>query len=207
MIHPAKPQGHNESFHDHPDETCVVLSGFPDQPREYLGDIRPLLDQAKLHGQDEWKACVLTSELHRHLGVYAIIGAKMGIFALECLRISTDEVTITAHTGIKPPLSCLLDGLQASTGATLGHGMIVLAEGGDPYPQADFTHNGTTVRLRLKAAVYDRIRNDFSGILARFTPERKEYWSEIRALALKYWAELDRKDIFDIISLHPEAKP
>ena len=56
------------------------FNNFATHPSRLLPDVR---DPAQLiqarHGLEEWKAAVLTSELHRHLGTYSIVGAKMGL--------------------------------------------------------------------------------------------------------------------------------
>ena len=78
------------------------------------------------HGLEEWKATVLTSELHRHLGTYSIVGAKMGLRARERFNVALDELRVESHAGLKPPLSCVNDGLQVATGASLGRGTITV---------------------------------------------------------------------------------
>lgn len=39
----------------------------------------------------EWTAVLLTNELHRHLGMWNIVGAKMGIRAMEVLTAPFDD--------------------------------------------------------------------------------------------------------------------
>ena len=77
----------------------------------------------------EWKIVVLTNEFHEHMGIYSILGAKMGLRAREYFHLGIDELEILSFAGSTPPVSCLNDGLQVSTGATLGHGTITLGEG------------------------------------------------------------------------------
>lgn len=72
----------------------------------------------KLDGVDE---IAIVRAFHGHLGPYVVAGYRMGKLALE--RLSADP-----HFGIKtdvwapgaPPPSCFIDGLQLSTGCTLG---------------------------------------------------------------------------------------
>ncbi len=77
-----------------------------------------------IHGLEEWKAAILTNEMHRHLGAYSLVGVKMGILARELLKADLDELNVVAYTGSNPPESCLIDGLQIATGASLGRGTI-----------------------------------------------------------------------------------
>jgi pyrimidine-specific ribonucleoside hydrolase len=64
----------------------VVFNRFPEQRELFRYDIRPIIDSAiALYGYDEWKANVMTDEFHGHLGVFSIVGAKMGIRARDIL--------------------------------------------------------------------------------------------------------------------------
>jgi formylmethanofuran dehydrogenase subunit E len=65
--------------------------------------------------------------LHGHSGPYLNLGIKMGLLALEILEVKgyfdlSTEVELEYHT----PMSCLIDGLQVSTGCTLGKGNITI---------------------------------------------------------------------------------
>ncbi len=46
-------------------------------------------------GYDEWKANVMTDEFHGHLGVFSIVGAKMGIKARELFGVGADMLEVT----------------------------------------------------------------------------------------------------------------
>ncbi len=61
--------------------TAVVLNDFPVAPSisMFKDDVRPYVKKIiERYGLEEWKACLLTNEFHRHLGIYSIVGAKMG---------------------------------------------------------------------------------------------------------------------------------
>ncbi len=105
----------------------VVLREYPVDPQQFSADLAPFVDQIiGKHGLEEWKAAILTHEIHRHLGVYSIIGVKMGIRAREILGSDLDELIVESFAGYEPPISCMSDGLQVSTGASLGRGTIAL---------------------------------------------------------------------------------
>ncbi len=86
--------------------TAVVLKHHPDQPHLFQEDLRPLVPTTILsHGLEEWQTTILTNELHRHLGIYSILGAKMGIRARELLSASLDELAVESAAGLTPPMS------------------------------------------------------------------------------------------------------
>ena len=59
-----------------------VIKEFPVDPDFYFDDIKPSVNEIiTKYGIDEWISGVIANELHRHLGVFAIIGVKMGIRA------------------------------------------------------------------------------------------------------------------------------
>ncbi|NJK86924.1 MAG: hypothetical protein HC906_14035 [Bacteroidales bacterium] len=108
---------------DYVTEKNVVFNAFPDERRLFNYDVRQIMDSAiARYGHDEWKACVITDEFHGHLGVFSIVGVKMGIKAREIFGVGPDELTVVSSAGLVPPYSCLNDGIQVSTGATLGQG-------------------------------------------------------------------------------------
>lgn len=177
---------------------AVVLESFPTRADQMQPDVRPWMERIiAAHGLEEWKATLLTNELHRHLGTYSIIGAKMGIRARELLGAAFDELRVESHAGLKPPLSCLNDGLQVSTGASLGRGAIRVVENQPPVAEAVFIHDGKALRLRLKPAVVERIRADIADAIKQHGNLTAAYFAAIRKLSLQHWAELKRSEIFE----------
>ena len=149
------------------------------------------------HGEREWEVVVLTNEFHRHLGIYSILGAKMGLVARDHFQVGLDELTILSHAGQQPPISCLNDGLQVSTGATLGHGTIQVSEGDNPCPSARFTHGDRTIVLTLKQIYWNRIKSDIRKIIEQEGLHTPAYWQAVRRLGLKYWLQWSRYELFD----------
>jgi inosine-uridine nucleoside N-ribohydrolase/formylmethanofuran dehydrogenase subunit E len=186
-------------------ERNVVFNKFPVQREMFDYDIRPIIDSAiARYGYDEWKANVMTDEFHGHLGVFSIVGAKMGIKARELFGVGPDMLEVTTYAGTKPPYSCLNDGIQVSTGATLGMGTIHLAKNSKTKPSAVFTYNNRSVRISLKKEYLDQVDSDINEGISKFGLMDDGYWKLIRHNALKYWVEWDRNKIFDIeeISKH-----
>lgn len=175
----------------------VVFSGFPMHREDYVSDVQEIMAETiKSFGIEEWRLITLTSEFHRHLGIYAILGAKMGLFAREVLGAGHDELRIVSLAGSKPPVSCLNDGLQVSTGATVGHGLFSVRAVIPPVPEAEFTYNGKTIRLILNEGIQDKIESDIKKILAETGGLTAEYWKKIRELGLDVWHNYDRQKIF-----------
>jgi pyrimidine-specific ribonucleoside hydrolase len=203
-------QGVKEAFRDMINGTYVsdhnvVFSGFPVQREMFNYDIRPIIDSAiALYGLDEWKANVMTDEFHGHLGVFSIVGAKMGIKARELFGVGPDMIEVTTYAGTKPPYSCLTDGIQVSTGATLGMGTIHLAEDSIARPMAVFRYKEHTFQISLKKEYLDKVDADINEGILKFGLMDDGYWKLIRYNALKYWIEWDRNKIFDILEINPK---
>jgi len=180
-------------------ERNIVFNRFPVQHEMFNYDIRPIIDSAiARYGYDEWKANVMTDEFHGHLGVFSIVGAKMGIKARELFGIGADMIKVTSYAGTKPPYSCLNDGIQVSTGATLGMGTIHLATHGRTKPSAVFTYRDRSIRISLKKEYLERVDADIKEGIMKFGLMDDGYWKLIRHNAIKYWVEWDRNKIFNI---------
>ena len=181
----------------------VVFNRFPDQREMYNYDVRPIMDSAiARYGYDEWKASVMTDEFHGHLGVFSIVGAKMGIKARELFGVGPDMLTVTTYAGTKPPYSCLNDGIQVSTGATLGMGTIHLATDSIAKPSAVFTYKNRSIRISLKKEYLEKVDADIDEGIVKFGLMDDGYWKLIRRNALKYWVAWDRNEIFDIVEIN-----
>ena len=181
------------------DSESRVFFGFPDDPRLYAADVAKVMnDIIARYGRSEWRAGVLTNELHGHLGIYAIIGVKMGIRAREYFNIGVDEIKVLSYAGLQPPISCMNDGLQVSTGGTLGHGLIRVAANETVRPEATFTFKNKTIDLKLKPAYAQQIRKDVEEAIRQFGNLTEPYWEQIRLLAIKYWGEFDRNVMFEM---------
>lgn len=175
----------------------VVLAHFPSEPSALREDVAEVADEIlKRHGAEEWKAALLTNELHRHLGIYSLVGVKMGIRARELLDASLDDLRVESHAGLRPPTSCLTDGLQVATGATLGRGTIRV-EQTESAPEAVFTKRRARLQLALKEEVRNQIRSDVAAAVEQFGRLTPEYFEEIRRLSIRYWLTLDRREIFE----------
>ena len=102
----------------------------------------------------------LIEKFHGHLGPYAVLGYRMGLIANE--KIGTDCFSKNAivFTGNNPPLSCIIDGLQLSSGCTLGKGNIEVIDG-DCAKVVFSKKSGEKIEIKLK----DNVREEIDKIV------------------------------------------
>lgn len=105
-------------------------------------------------------------DFHGHLGPFLVIGTKMGLMALKNHSISK----VTAETGKKPPLSCMVDGIQVTTGCTLGKGNIEIVN--NNRPKATFFGGSKNLEIELKKDVFEKILEWLKTELPEKTAER-----------------------------------
>jgi pyrimidine-specific ribonucleoside hydrolase len=180
-------------------EKNQVIKIFPSDPDFYSADVKPFVSQIILkYGTDEWTSAVITNELHRHLGVFSIIGVKMGIRAREFFDTGVDEFSTVSFAGSNPPLSCINDGLQVSTGSTPGHGLLTVINDTPALPSAEFKYMNHRIRLTLKPQIAEKIASELKEINFVYGLDSNIYWELVRKNSLNYWRDLDRHEIFDI---------
>jgi pyrimidine-specific ribonucleoside hydrolase len=165
---------------------------------EYAEILQTTLDQ---FGADEWRVICMTNEIHGHTGIYSIIGAKMGIRAMEYFNVGVNNITVKSFAGNQPPLSCLNDGIQISTGATIGQGLITVSDTVMKIPTVIFEFNNRRITVTLKREVAERMQQDIRHGVQAYGPLTDKYWLYIEELAIKYWREYNRYDICDISAL------
>jgi len=122
----------------------------------------------------------------------------MGIRAREYFNVGPDAMKVISCAGSRPPLSCLNDGLQAATGATLGHGLITVADTGTA-PCARFFWLGNTITLSLKKNIADTLSARLQEMKGKYGLESDTYWDLLREMTIREWQALDRHNIFEIV--------
>lgn len=176
-----------------------VIKDIPLTGDFYFDDLGPSVKEiVDNYGKDEWLSGVFASEMHRHLGIFEIIGVKMGIRAREYFRTGVDEFSVVSYAGSVPPLSCMNDGLIVSTGATPGHGLIKVSDDIHKRASADFRYMDREIRLTLKPELADKISSELEEIDFIYGLDSDIYWELVREKTIRYWKTLDRHDIFDI---------
>jgi len=174
-----------------------VIKEFPADTSFYFSDLSGSVNRIiENYGMDEWSSGVLANELHRHLGVFAIIGVKMGIRAREYFATGVDEFRVKSYAGSVPPVSCFNDGLQVSTGATPGHGLLTVINDPPVSPSAEFTYLNRKIRLTLKPEITEKVTSELKEINFVYGLDSNTYWELVRKNSIKYWLSMDRHEIF-----------
>lgn len=185
-----------------------VLQSFEIADDLYAEDLLKVKEEAiRRHGMEEWRKVVLTNEIHGHLGIYSTLGAKMGVYALSILAEEgepqteqdreEEEPEIVSFAGLVPPVSCMNDGLQISTGATIGHGLIRVSDEPEKRAEALFRGKKKCIRVALKESYRQQIEDDIRCGVAQYG-HTASYWQYVRELAIRYWLEWDRNEIFEV---------
>lgn len=184
----SSAQANNMVFERFPTDTHLYMP-------EYAKMLKPTLSK---YGAVEWKAITMTNEIHGHTGIYSIIGAKMGVRIMDYFNIGVNNLYVTSYAGLKPPLSCFNDGIQISTGATIGQGLITVSDSISEIPSAMFEFNGQKIVVSVKKNIAKQMQKDIVYGVKTYGALTEDYWSYIEELAIKYWADYNRNTIFDI---------
>ncbi len=130
-------------------------------------------------------------EFHGHLGPYLVLVILAGEFALKTLKCKKYfGVKIKIWGATEKPKSCLIDGLQLSTGATYGKGNIEKLSGHDIEIEFLNCENQKRIFLTLKkelAQELGRLKNHsdsevFARKLYRITDYSKIFHYELRTM-------------------------
>lgn len=175
---------------------AVCLKSYPTNPELFNETVAPFVEEIiKQHGLEEWKATLLTNEMHRHLGLWSIIGAKMGIRARKILNAPFDHIQVVSFAGHNPPFSCLNDGIQISTGASLGRGTISNTQVGQP--QAIFISHGRKLLIKPKPQIINTVKQTIQTLSKDYGFQSNDYFTELEKISVKYWLEWNRAEMFD----------
>ena len=67
---------------------------------------------------------------------------------------------------------------------------------GEAAPEAVFIKGGRRLRLALRPEIWKSIRAGVAAATKKYGSLTPEYFNEIRRLSIRYWLELDRREIF-----------
>ncbi len=184
--------------YDKPDEG-VIFNEVPTQGYMLRSDLHGHVEEIlSAHGYQEFKIVALTSEIHSHLGIYSIVGAKLGLRIMEYLHVGLDEVRIISYAGQRPPISCLNDGLQVGTGATIGYGAITSEKTDNPKASAKVIYNNRKILFTLKPEIAEDIEQTIVNLVRTYGLNSEMYWDELRKISIEYWKNINRFEAFDI---------
>lgn len=108
-------------------------------------------------------------EFHGHLGPYLVLGLKAGLYANQVLGKNPMKTEATIKTRTVPPQSCSVDGVQFSTGCTMGKGNISVKEGEGLL--ITFKKDGRELFLKLK--------NEIIKEISSLPPDKEEAWENL----------------------------
>jgi len=100
-------------------------------------------------------------EFHGHDGPFMTLGLRMGLIALELLDCrGWFDLRCEVRLDWNPPDSCVIDGIQSSTGCTRGKKNITIVE--QPGVEAVFTSKGKVLTIRLMEKVFDNFKQNMT---------------------------------------------
>jgi len=142
----------------------------------------------------EWSRELLERaiEFHGHGGPFMVIGLRMGLTALK--RLDAEgwfDLRCRVSLRWRPPDSCVIDGIQSSTGCTTGKHNIEVEE--REGISAHFLKDDKGLRIALKKNVEERIRT----IMAEKPEETSKIMTEL--------IEGRDHEIFDTTQIDPES--
>jgi formylmethanofuran dehydrogenase subunit E len=97
-------------------------------------------------------------KFHGHLGPYLVLGLKAGELALKRLGVKKYfGLIVKVYGATQKPKSCLIDGLQLSTGTTYGKGNIEKFNGNKIMVEARRKEGNRKVRIELTHDLINRL--------------------------------------------------
>jgi pyrimidine-specific ribonucleoside hydrolase len=190
LAHEGAPQGPGK----------VMFLEFPADPARYTPPVAALLEDGVVarYGLEEFAAVVLTNELHQHIGIYTVLGAKMGVRAREVLQAPSRAVHARMDTTRRQPVACALDGIQMALGSTFGQNLIEAPDRDEPRVAGAFTWRDRRVRLALKPEFAARLWEMILQARERHGDLTPGYFNEIEERSYEVWREWDRVEIFEL---------
>ena len=101
--------------------------------------------------------------IHGGAGPWAVLGYRMGVFALEklALKPGSFDLDVKHESPRLPQYACVADGAQAATGASLGKVNLSLVEADEAHIQTTYKKKSTgqTLVLRPTPSFRDRFKD------------------------------------------------
>jgi len=96
---------------------------------------------------------------HGHLGVYVTVGLRMGAIGRRAFG-HYKGLRATVRSRGEPPMLCVVDGVQFSSGCTMGKGNIAVVVAEEP--EVLFEKEGNRLRIALQPGWRERIDREMS---------------------------------------------
>jgi len=115
------------------------------------------------------------TRFHGHKGPWLVIGYKAGLRALEVLG---SGIRCSVRLPPSTPYTCLVDGIQCSSGCTLGKGLIEVLEGDENSMLIVFrSGDGKTLELKPRRGFIDTVKKLLNSLGVEGAGEVVERWS------------------------------
>ena len=118
-------------------------------------------------------------DFHGHFGPYLVLGMLMGDLAINKLRCKRHfGIKAIVKGAVHKPKSCLIDGIQVSTGCTYGKGNIIKLSGSIINTEFINLRNNKKIEICLKKDLVKRLDSldghraskSFAGELLKINP-------------------------------------
>lgn len=104
-------------------------------------------------------------ELHGHLGPFLVIGVRIGECAKKELK---GEMKALVRVPLKTPLSCIIDGIQASTQCTVGNGKLSIEESeNEIVANFESRKSRKSIRVYVKPQLVEELEQKLSQGIAK----------------------------------------
>lgn len=104
---------------------------------------------------------------------------------------------VVSLAGFDPPFSCINDGVQVSTGASLGRGTISVAQFKEP--EVLFCYKDKRLLMKVKPEIGKEIGRVIKEYSEKYVFQSPRYFQELDKLAVEYWLKWARKAVFQEI--------
>ncbi len=96
---------------------------------------------------------------HGHLGIYVTLGLRMGAIGKRTFG-GYKGLKATVRTVPKPPMMCVVDGVQFGSACTMGKGNIAIEAAAEP--SVTFEKEGRTLTIALKPGLRETVESEMS---------------------------------------------
>ena len=101
------------------------------------------------------------TDLHGHFGPFLALGVRMGLYALRELSVKEGDTRLHATVMLKyvTPISCILDGVQASTKCTAGNTRLTWKQSKEIGAIFQLDRNKQQVEVWLKSSILHELKH------------------------------------------------
>ena len=106
---------------------------------------------------------IAAGRFHGHIGPFLALGLRMGLIANERLGRDPMDTGAVVRVEPRPPRSCIVDGVQYSTGCTMGKANIRI-ESDTEGVSVRFSRGAACLTISLRQEYLDRMERELDGV-------------------------------------------